>query len=48
LGGVFFPLASLVKQLRSDAMRLFYRLAIGKNTLAESDNLLFTRYLNSS
>jgi hypothetical protein len=45
LGGVFFPLASLAKQLRSPTMRLFYRLASRKNTLAEIDNLSFTRSL---
>jgi hypothetical protein len=47
LGGVFFPLASLAKQLRSPTMRLFYRLASRKNTLAEIDNLSFTRSLIS-
>jgi hypothetical protein len=33
----------LVKQLRSDAMRLFHRLASAKNTLAENGNLFWTR-----
>ncbi|MBK6932540.1 MAG: hypothetical protein IPH12_17435 [Saprospirales bacterium] len=45
MGGVFLTLTSLVKQLRSDAMRLFHRLASAKNTLAENGNLFRTRSL---
>ena len=41
MGGLFFPLAALAKQLRSTTMRLFGRLASDKNRLAESDHLLF-------
>jgi len=43
LGGVFFPLTTLAKQLLSPVKRLFGRLVSEKNTLAENDTLLFTR-----
>lgn len=41
MGGFFWPLAALAKQLLSTTMRLFARLATNQNKLAESVILLF-------
>jgi hypothetical protein len=45
LGGVFVAMTALEEHLQSIAMRLFLRLVLPKNTLAENGILFRTRSL---